>query len=82
MEFSNKIYRYLEKSNVLTVGEVKIHQAYLYGGGYEVWVHVLENRKVVNMELRERKNDRKLVLSTVGTVPNVLNTASGYIRNH
>lgn len=82
MEFSNKIYRYLEKSGVLAVGEVKIHQAYLYGGGYEIWVHALENRKVVNMEIREIKNNRKLVLSKVGTVSNVLNTASGYIRNH
>ena len=81
MDFSNRIYKYLETSKVLEVGEVKIHKAYLYAKGYEVFISTLQGRKVVELEVRTLPH-RELVLSENGTVNSLLNIASGYIRNH
>ena len=81
MDFPNRIYKYLDTSKVLEVGEVKIHKAYLYAKGYEVFISTLHGRKVVELEVRTIPS-RELVLSKTGTVNSVLNIASGYIRNH
>lgn len=81
MDFSNRIYKYLSKSKVLEVGEVKLHKSYLYATGYEVFIRTLHGRKVVELELRTMPG-RELVLRKTGTVNSVLDSASGYIRNH
>lgn len=83
MCFSKRIYKYVGKSEILEIGEVKIHKAYLYAKEYEVFVECLANRKVVSLELNKRNgNERELVLKEVGTVSYVLSVASGYIANH
>lgn len=81
MDFSNRIYKYADTSNVLNVGEVKMQNAHLYADGYEVFMGTLPSRKVVELEVRGFPN-RELLLSEIGTVNAVLNRASGYIRNH
>ena len=80
MDFSNRIYKYLKTSKVLEVGEVKIHKAYLYAKGFEVFITTLPGRKVVAVEVRTLPS-RDLVFSKTGTVSAVLNGASGYIQN-
>jgi len=83
MRFHQQIYNYLDTSNILEVGEVKISQAYLYANlnqsRYEIIVHALAKQKIVSMKIQK---DRKEVFSATGTVNYVLNAAVGYIRNH
>ena len=83
MTFHQQIYKYLDNSDILEVGEVKIGQAYLYGNlndsRYEIIVHALAGQKVVSMKIHKNSEE---VFSATGTVNHVLNAAVGYIRNH
>lgn len=79
MTFSEKIYKKTYGKNILEIGEVKISQAYLYGGDFEIVINKIPNRKVVELNIYKLK-ERNLLLNKIGTLNNVLDVATGYVR--
>lgn len=81
LNFSEKIYKQICKSNVLEIGEVKTHQAYLYSEKYEMVFRTLQNRKVLELTVLSQQ-ERTIVLSKVGTLNHLLRVATGYAIHH
>lgn len=81
LSFSEKIHKHLRKTNVLEVGEVKIHQAHLYDANHEIVINALSNRKVLNLTVYNR-NEKTIALNKVGTLRHLLSVATGYAMHH
>lgn len=83
MNFAEKIEKHLRKKQVIQIGEVKIHQAYLYSVSdkYEIVLTSMSKKKTLLLEIRNRETN-EVVLTKKGTLNNLLSVATGYVLNN
>lgn len=76
--FSERIEKHIKRKNVLEIGEVKIHRAYLYHGDYEICIEAVANRKVYQSTVRVKQD---VLQQHTGTLSHVLHRATGFVLN-
>jgi hypothetical protein len=83
MSFAERIDKYLRKKQVIEIGEVKNHQAYLYSvsNKYEIVLNAFVKKKTLSLEIRNNKT-KEIILSKKGTLNNLLSIATGYVLNN
>lgn len=83
MNFAEKIENHLRKKQVIQIGEVKNHRAYLYSvpERYEIVLAAMEKKKTLLLEIRSRETN-EVVLTKSGTLNNLLSVATGYVLNN